>query len=141
MTVDADGDWSGVLGCHAIAVEFSGPTLEATLARAVEGFAESFVDIHPSVVASHHRFEVSSPTPSGLLLAVLEECLRSRHDGTVAVGLSDLVIDGQSLRAAMDTVQADHPHVRSELAPVISWHEVSLEPRAGGGWTGRIVAR
>ena len=130
-----------MLGCHAIAVEFSGPTLEATLARAVEGFAESFVDIHPSVVAAHHPFEVSAPTPSGLLLAVLEECLRSRHDGTVAVGLSDLVIEGDSLRAAMDTVQADLPHVRSGLAPVISWHEVTLEPGTDGGWSGRIVAR
>jgi SHS2 domain-containing protein len=141
VTVDAEGDWSGGLGCHAIAVEFSGPTLEATLARAVEGFAESFVDIHPSVVAAHHPFQVRAPTPSGLLLAVLEECLRSRHDGTVAVGLSDLVIEGDSLRAAMDTVQADLPHVHSELAPVISWHEVSLEPAPGGGWAGRIVAR
>jgi hypothetical protein len=72
---------------------------------------------------------------------VLEECLRSRRDGTVAVGLSDLVIDGDSLRAAMDTVQADLPHVHSELAPVISWHEVTLEPEPGGGWSGRIVAR
>lgn len=130
-----------MLGGHAVALEFSGPTLEATLARAVEGFAESFVDIHPSVVAAHHAFEVSAPTRSGLLLAVLEECLRSRRDGTVAVGLSDLVIDGDSLRAAMDTVQADLPHVHSELAPVISWHEVTLEPGPGGGWSGRIVAR
>lgn len=130
-----------MLDGHAIAVEFSGPTLEATLARAVEGFAESFVDIHPSLVAGHHPFEVVAPTPSGLLLAVLEECLRSRHDGTVAVGLSDLVIEGDSLRAAMDTVQADQPHVHSELAPVISWHEVTLEPCPDGGWSGRIVAR
>lgn len=130
-----------MLDGHAIAVEFSGPTLEATLARAVEGFAESFVDIHPSLVAGHHRFEVVAPTPSGLLLAVLEECLRSRHDGTVAVGLSDLVIEGDTLRAAMDTVQADQPHVRSDLAPVISWHEVTLEPCPRGGWSGRIVAR
>lgn len=141
MTVDADGDWSGGCGAHAIAVEFSGPTLEATLSRAVEGFAESFVDIHPSVVAGHHVFEVTAPTPSGLLLAVLEECLRSRHDGTVAVGLSDLVIEGDSLHASMDTVQADLPHVRSDLGPVISWHEVTLEPGPGGGWSGRIVAR
>ena len=139
--MDADGDWSGVLDGAAIAVEFSGPTLEATLARAVEGFAESFVDIHPSVVAGQHVFDVTSPTPSGLLLAVLEECLRSRRDGTVAVGLSDLVIDGDSLHAAMDTVQADLPHVHSELGPVISWHEVTLEPGPDGGWWGRIVAR
>ena len=139
--MDADGDWTGVLGGHAIAVEFCGPTLEATLSRAVEGFAESFVDIHPSVAVAHHPFSVSASTPSGLLLAVLEECLRSRRDGTVAVGLSDLVVDGDTLAADLDTVDAEHPHVHSDLGPVISWHEVTLEPGPDGGWIGRIVAR
>jgi SHS2 domain-containing protein len=141
VTVDADGDWTGGLGGHAIAVEFSGPTLESSIARAVEGFAESVVDIHPSVAVGHRPFAVSAPTPSGLLLAVLEECLRSRRDGSVAVGLSDLVVDGEWLAAELDTVEADHPHVHSDLAPVISWHEVTLEPDAHGGWSGRIVAR
>lgn len=141
MTVDAEGDWTGVLDGHAIAVEFSGPTLASSIARAVEGFAESLVDIHPSVTVQHRPFSVSAPTPSGLLLAVLEECLRSRRDGSVAVGLSDLVVEGDRLAAELDTVEADHPHVHSELAPVISWHEVSLEPGPHGGWTGRIVAR
>lgn len=129
------------LGGHAFTVEFSGPTLEATLTRAVEGFAESHVDLHPSVLVGHRPIEVTAPTPSALLLGVLEACLRSRHDGCVAVGLSDPVLDGDHLAAELDTVDADHPHVRSDLAPVISWHEVTLEPGPDGGWSGRIVAR
>ena len=141
MSIDPEGDWSGRQGGHAIAVEFSGPTLEATLTRAVEGFAESHVDLHPSVVVGHHHIDVTAATPSALLLGVLEACLRSRHEGCVAVGLSDPVLDGDHLVAELATVQADHPHVRSDLAPVISWHEVTLEPGPDGGWSGRIVAR
>ena len=141
MTIEAEGDWSERAGGGAIAVEFSGPTLECTLIRAVEGFAESHVDLHPSVAVSSHPIEVKATTPSALLLGVLEACLRSRHEGCVAVGLSDPVLRGDHLAAELDTVDAGHPHVRSGLGPVVSWHEVTLEPGPDGGWTGRIVAR
>lgn len=139
--MEADGDWSGELEGHALAVAFSGPSFEATLARAVEGFAQAFVDIHPSVVARRSPFSVVAPTPSGLLLGVLEECLRTQRDGRVAVGLFDVELAEGSLTASIDSVEADHPHVHSGLSPVISWHEVSIEPCPGGGWAGRIVAR
>ena len=141
MTVEADGNWSDVTAGPAIAVEFTGPTLESTLHRAVEGFADAFADVHPSMVAEHHRIEVQAATPSAMLLAVLEECLRCRRDGRFAVGLADPVVDGEVLRADVDTVRADDRHLQPALAPVVSWHEVTLEPDAVGGWSGRIVAR
>ena len=139
--MEADGDWNGLAGGHALAVEFSGPTLEASLTRAVEGFADALGDIHPSMVAERHRIELRAPTPSALLLAVLEECLRCRREGRFAVGLADAHIVDEVLRASMDTVAADDPHVQPSLPPVISWHEVTLEPSPAGDWYGRIVAR
>ena len=141
MTLETEGDWSGAADGHAVAVEFSGPTLEATLTRAVEGFADAFADIHPSMATERHAVELHAPTRSGLLLAVLEECLRCRREGRFAVGLSDPQVLGDVLVAGIDTVPADDPHVQPLLAPVISWHEVTLEPGASGTWSGRIIAR
>jgi hypothetical protein len=141
VTVDAGGDWSGGTTGHALAIEFTAPTLEASLARAVEGFADALGEIHPSMVTERHGFETRAPTPSALLLAVLEECLRCRREGRYAVSLSDAVFVDDLFSAGIDTVSADDPRVHAALPPVISWHEVSLESAPGGAWTGRIVAR
>lgn len=141
MTVDADGDWSGEADGHALAVEFSGPTLEATLTRAVEGFADALGEIHPSMTTARHGFEAKTTTPSALLLAVLEECLRCRREGRYAVGLDNVLIVAENFSAGIDTVAADDPHVQAALPPVISWHEVTLEPEPDGSWSGRIIAR
>ena len=141
MTVEAEGDWSGLADSHALAMEFSGPTLEATLTRAVEGFADALGDIHPSMVADRHHFEVRASTPSALLLAVLEECLRCRREGRFAVGLADPVVVDDVLTTGVDTVPVDDPHVQSSLPPVISWHEVRLDANPAGDWSGRIIAR
>jgi hypothetical protein len=136
-----EGDWNGLAAGHSLAVEFSGPTLAASLTRAVEGFADALGDIHPSMATERHRIEVQAPTPSALLLGVLEECLRSRREGRFAVGLAEAEVLGDVLQAGLDTVPADDPHVQAALPPVISWHEVALEAGPGGDWSGRIVAR
>lgn len=127
---------------HGLAFDFDGPSLAATLSRAVEVFAESVADVHPSLVAAHHRVELAGATPSALLLAVLEECLRRGREGEVAVGLDASVVDGGVLRGTVATVPADDPHVAATLPSVLSWHEVSLEPDGtDGAWRGRVVAR
>jgi SHS2 domain-containing protein len=141
VTVETEGDWNERTRSHALAVEFSGPTLEASLTRAVEGFADALGDIHPSMATERHPFEARAATPSALLLAVLEECLRCRREGRFAVGLANPVVVDDVLTAGVDTVAADDPHVQPSLPPVISWHEVLLEPGPGGVWSGRIVAR
>jgi hypothetical protein len=126
---------------HHLAFEFHGPTLAATLGRAVEVYAESVADVHPSLVASSHPVELAGATPPALLLAVLEECLRCGRDGDVAVGLDATLADG-ILRGSLSTVPAHDPHVAAALPHVVSWHEVSLEPTGNGdGWRGRVVAR
>lgn len=130
----------GTVG-HHLAFEFSGPTLAATLGRAVEGFAESVAEVHPSLVTARHDLEVTGATPSALLLAVLEECLRRGREGEVVVGLDAASVDEGVLRGVVTTVPATDPHVAATLPHVLSWHEVSLEPDGGEGWRGRVVAR
>ena len=128
-------------GCHHLAFDFDGPTLAASLGRAVEVFAESVADVHPSLVADTHAVELAGATPAALLLAVLEECLRRGREGEVAVTL-DATVDDGVLQGVVATVPAADPHVAAALPHVLSWHEVSLEPAGpDGAWRGRVVAR
>ena len=130
----------GAVG-QQLAYDFEGPTLAASLGRAVEGYAESVADVHPSLTPDRHDIELTGATPSALLLAVLEECLRRGREGLVAVALEGTVVDDGVLRAVVSTVPAHDPHVAAALPHVLSWHEVSLEPDDVGGWRGRVVAR
>ena len=140
--VDAGGEWSsGSSEGHTLAIELSAPTLEAALARAVEGFADVLGEVHPSVTMDQHELAASGTSPSALLLVVLEECLRCRRDGRLAVTLTDVEHDGTQLRAVVHSVAVDPEHDHPGLGPVVSWHEVTLEPSSDGDWSGRIVAR
>jgi hypothetical protein len=141
VTVGANGEFSGGATGHALAIEFSAPTAVEGLARALEGFADALGEIHPSMVTERHSFRVEATTEAAMLLALLEECLRCHREGRYVVALVDALIVDDLLQADIDTVSADDPHVHVTLPPVISWHEVSLEPDDTGGWSGRIVAR
>jgi SHS2 domain-containing protein len=123
-----------------IAFEFHGPTLEDSLARAVDGFAAAFADVHPSLAVTEHEVEVSGETPAALLLAVLEECLKCGREGEVPIGFEPCALDGDVLAATVRTVPRDDPHVTAALPRVVSWHEVSLDA-GDDGWHGRVVAR
>lgn len=123
-----------------LSFEFEGPTLAATLGRAVEVFAESVADVHPSLVAATHDVHLAGSTPSALLLAVLEECLRRGREGEVAVTL-DATVDDGVLHGVVGTVPVADPHVEAALPHVVSWHEVCLEPvDERGAWRGRVCA-
>lgn len=139
--VDSGGEWSGRSEGHTVTVELRAPSIEAGLARAVEGFADALGEVHPSATTEQHRVEVTGATPSALLLAVLEECLRTRRDGRLAVTLTDAALDGDELEATVHTVELGPHNGRATLGSVISWHEVTLEPGTDGDWSGRIVAR
>ncbi len=123
-----------------LALEFDGADLAAVLAHAVEAWSEAVADVHPSLVAERHAVELRGETPSALLLAVLEECLRQGREGQVAVGLDVVLGADGCLRGAVATVPADEAHVTSPLPHVLSWHEVSLE-QDGDAWLGRVTAR
>ncbi|MBA2496498.1 MAG: archease [Acidimicrobiia bacterium] len=142
MTVGT-GDSRGERGVGPrLALDLVGPSLAACLERAVEGFAEAFTDVHPSLQPTRRAIALAASTPAGLLLAVLEECLRCGADGEVAVGLAGARIDETgTLRAEVQVVPADDAHVNGVVPPLLSWHEVSLAPQADGGWVGRVAAR
>jgi hypothetical protein len=129
----------GAVG-HHLALEFDGADLAAALAHAVEAWSEAVADVHPSLVADHHAVELTGSTPSALLLAVLEECLRRGREGQVAVGLQVEVGADGCVRGEVATVPAGDAHVTEPLPHVLSWHEVSLE-RHGDAWQGRVSAR
>ena len=142
MTVDAGGDWVGGATGHALADRVHrahprGRAWPAPSRASPTPSARCTRRWPPSATASRP----AAATPSALLLAVLEECLRCRREGRYAVSLSDAVIVDDLFSAGIDTVPADDPHVHAALPPVISWHEVALESAPGGSWTGRIVAR
>lgn len=140
--VDAGGEWSSASSeGHALAVDLHAPTFEAALARAVEAFADALGEVHPSIPMDQHDLTASAHSPSAMLLAVLEECLRCRRDGRLAVTLSGVSHDGDDLFAVVHSVAVDPEHDHPALGPVVSWHEVTLEPGSDGDWSGRIVAR
>ena len=64
--VDAGGEWSsGSSEGHTLAIELSAPTLEAALARAVEGFADVLGEVHPSVTMDQHELAASGTLAVG----------------------------------------------------------------------------
>lgn len=141
MGTDTDGSWSRLSnGPHVVAYEFAAPSIEAALGRAVEGFADAVVDVHPSTTTARHAAVLTADTPSALLLAVLEECLRCGKEGRIPVALVGPALSGSELRTEIDTVPADDPHVHGELPHVLSWHELTMETDPDGGWKGRVVA-
>lgn len=140
MTLESDGSWTDLGSGRVVAFEFHAATVEACLARAVEGFAAAFAEAHPSVEACGHPVVLTGTTPSALLLAVLEECLRRAREGEVAVGFGSATLDGDIVRGTVEVVPAAEPRVHASLPHVLSWHEVSLDPDADG-WHGRVVAR
>ena len=142
LALDANGSYTELATGHGFAFELEAPSLAACLARAVEAFAESVADVHPSIVTVGHTVEVTGATPSALLLGVLEECLRCAREGEVAVGLENAEVTGGVLRGIVETVPAVESGLRGDLPHVLSWHEVGIDDDpASGTWRGRVVAR
>ena len=142
MALDPDGSYTALATGHGLAFELAGPTIAACLERAVEAFAESVADIHPSRLTTPHAVEITGPTPSALLLGVVEECLRWAREGRVAVCLHDGEVTDGVLHGVVETVAAGDAGLRGALPHVLSWHEVSMDgDPASGRWRGRVVAR
>ena len=142
MALDADGSYTELATGRAFAFELEAPSLAACLARAVDAFAESVADVHPSIVTEGRAVEITGATPSALLLGVLEECLRCAREGEVAVSLEGVEIAGDRVRGVIQTAPAEESGLRGALPHVLSWHEVGIDDDpASGTWRGRVVAR
>lgn len=126
----------------ALALEVTGPTIESCLARAVEGFAGAFADVHPSLLGRRHRLELRAGSPAGLLRALLEEAIRLGARGELALALTEAAVDEDGgMRGAVEAVPMSEARVYGTAPAVRSWHDLTLERcRAGTGWIGRVVA-
>jgi SHS2 domain-containing protein len=142
MVVEARGEYHFLGVGDSLAIEVSGPTIEACLARSIEGLAAQFADVHPSRNGERRRVIVRGPDPSTLLRNLLVESVRLLRAGVLATLLVDCVIDGDGLDATWEVVALDDGPDASRPARSarrLRWHDVCLEPDHIG-WTGRAVA-
>lgn len=141
MAGEADSEYRFLGNGDGLALEVTGPTMESCLARAVEGFASAFADVHPSVLGRSHRVEVAASSPTGLLRGLLEASMRLGSQGELAIGLCNAELDEVCLRADLEAVPLSTARVVSAVPAMVCWHDISLERcDDNAGWVGRVVA-
>lgn len=122
-----------------VAIEVDGPTLEACLAAAVEGFASALATVAPG--APRHQQPVSVPgdAPADLLVGLIDEAiLLVDADGLLAVRLARPRLGGEGLRATLELVALDDVRVHGTPPKAATWHEARLAP-TGDGWGGHVM--
>jgi hypothetical protein len=117
----------------------SGPSVEACLARAVEGFTAAFADVHPSVVPALRPVEVRGASPPALLREVLGASLRLVAAGKLALGLAEPVLRRGRLSGWFDTVPLSAANGTLVMPSRVCWQRIGLD-QVDGHWVGRIVA-
>jgi SHS2 domain-containing protein len=139
VAVDADSSYRYLGAGSPMAIEVIGPSAEACIACAVEGFTAAFADVHPSVVPVPRAFSAQGDDPSALLRGVLDASIGLTADGNLAVSAAEVRVDGAQVDGHFETVPAAWAAVSVSLPVAVSWHDLSLE-RVNGHWLGRIVA-
>lgn len=138
MAVERNSEYRHLGVGDGLALEVSGPTIEACLARAIEGLADGFADVHPSRNGEIRPIELEGTTPSRLLRALLDESVRLLSEGGLVILLTECTVTDGSLLGRWEVVTLDAS--RPATAPWrLRWHEASLEPD-GAGWAGRAIA-
>lgn len=138
MAVEGTGEYHHLGVGESLAIEVSGPTMEACLARAIEGVAARFADIHPSQYGELRSVVVIGSSPSKLLHSLLSQSVRLLRSGELAVQLVDCMVAEGRLNATWEVVRLDA--IRPARSPRrLRWHDVCLEPDRTG-WTGRAIA-
>jgi hypothetical protein len=139
VAVDADTNYRYLGTGSPMALEVSGPSAEACIACAVEGFTAAYADVHPSVVPADRGFVLGGDTPVDLLRAVLDASVSLTVDGDLAVSASGLHVVGDKIEGSFDAVPAVWAALAVSLPVSVSWHDLSLV-RSNGHWVARVVA-
>ena len=140
MAIDADSSYRYVGSGPALALEVHGPTMESCLARAVEGIAAAYGDVHPSIVGKRVEVVVHHASPAAMLRDVLDAARSLRGAGRVPVGVDRAELhDDRGLVVSFEVVPADGAGVVIDVRAVPDWEHVALE-RIDGHWVGRLVA-
>jgi hypothetical protein len=138
MAAEAEGEYRHVGAGTRLALEVTGPTVEACLARAVEGLADRVADVHPSRNGTIRSVVVVGESPSDLLRGVLDESIRLLVRGELPVLLTECSLGVTGVNGEWEVV--DLGGASPEVKPWrLRWLDVRLEPN-GEGWVGRMLA-
>jgi Archease protein family (MTH1598/TM1083) len=140
VAVDSDSSYRYLGTGEPLALEISGPSVEACLARAVEGFTAAFADVHPCIVPTGRPLAIDASDPSAMLRALLDAAIGLTAGGELAVSVCDLEVRGRRLTGSFDAVPATWAALTTTLPLAVSWSDLSLACH-DGQWIGRVVAR
>jgi SHS2 domain-containing protein len=122
-----------------MAIEVTGPTAEACLAAAIEGFAAALAEVDPSVDRRREPITLPGAAPADLLVDLIDDAiLRLDADGALAVGLTDAQVDDDGLRGALEIVNLADARVHGAAPKAATWHGARLE-RTSDGWEGHVM--
>ena len=122
-----------------VAIEVEGPTMEACLAAAVEGFAAALAAVDPGTRRQRRKIAVPGDAPADLLVSLMDEAiLLLDAEGLLAVGLTSPRRDGDELRAILDVVALDAVRVHGMAPKAATWHGARLA-RSDDHWTGSVM--
>lgn len=136
MTLEIDSSFRVLGAGETLAIEVDGPTMADCLARAVEGLASCFADVHPSVATQRQPLNVLSAPDDApqLLRALLDGLLALLEDGQLAIGL-----DATGDHLVVEVVPLTAVQLVAPVPSRLDWHDVALGATEHGWW-GRAVA-
>lgn len=136
MALEIDSSFRVLGAGDTIAIEVDGPTMADCLARAVEGFASCFAEVHPSIATELQALNVHSAPDDApqLLRALLEGIVAFLEEGQLAIGL-----DATGDHLVVEVVPLTALQLVRPVPAKLDWHDVALGATEHGWW-GRAVA-
>lgn len=122
-----------------VAIEVEGPTMEACLAAALEGFAAALATVGSDTQRQHREITVAGDGPADLLVGLVDEAiLLLDAEGLLAVDLRGPGVDEDGLHATVDLVALDAVRVHGTAPKAATWHGARLAG-TGDRWTGHVM--
>ena len=108
-------------------VELEAPTAEGVFAEAVAALAELLED--EGTAAGTRVVEAEAGDRAALLAAFVEELVfLAESEGLVATGVRELTLGERRVRAELEVVRSDPPH----LVKAVTYHRLTFAPHADG---------
>lgn len=116
-------------------VELTAPTAEAVFGEAVAAIAELLGAAAAGSAAGTRIVEVEAGDRAALLAAFVEELVfLAESERLIATGVRDVVLGASRVRAEVEVVEGDPPH----LVKAVTYHRLAFE-RDGTGYRATAV--